>query len=304
MNAIRTATVCLAAGLLVGCQGKSKEPVAQAPQTPPIQAAESLRQSLVRANPGARVGMVAATYGNFAAVSDVPAGAVAEDATVQILDHNGEVVGYGLVRAVKDNSIHVLYQSDARRGPQVGDLIMPASDAGVPVAEEMPAAAPIAPADEQAAEPTRLPPRRGNVSAEAEAPAAAPTAAPADMPADAPADAAAPPAVTEEPQPAQPADEKHADDAAAQPAPETAEPAAEPAPETAQPDPAAAEPAPEEKPADAAPAETPADAPKEAATEEKPAEGDKAPEAEKVPEADRAPEADKAPEGDKPGQNK
>lgn len=160
MIAIRTAGVVVAAGLIVGCQQQNRpQPQAAAPEPAPIQAAEQLRQSLVRANPDARVGIVAATLGRFAAVRDVPAGNVAENATVQVLDPNGEVVGYGIVRAVKDDSIHVLYLDDARRGPSIGDLVMPASDAGVPMVEEMPAAGAIEPAPE-AVEPTRLPPRR------------------------------------------------------------------------------------------------------------------------------------------------
>jgi hypothetical protein len=170
MKAIRTAGVVVAAGLLVGCAQKREQPRVVAPEPQPIQAAEQLRQSLTRANPNARVGIVAATVGRFAAVRDVPAGAVAEDATVQILDANGEVVGYGMVRAVKNDTIHVLYQPDTRRGPQIGDLVMPATDAGVPV-QEMPAAAPMRPEPQQAAEPSRLPPRRAASPEQAPAPA-------------------------------------------------------------------------------------------------------------------------------------
>jgi len=184
MKAIRTAGVVVAAGLLVGCAQKRQQPQAAAPEAQPIQAAEQLRQSLTRANPNARVGIVAATLGRLAAVRDVPAGAVAEDAPVQILDANGDVVGYGLVRAVKNDTIHVLYQPDTRRGPQVGDLVMPAADAGTP-AEAMPAAAPVEAQPQQAAEPSRLPPRRSAPAArtpadQAPAPAATQTPAPTD----------------------------------------------------------------------------------------------------------------------------
>ena len=292
MNAIRKAGLFLAAGLLVGCQNKKQEPVARKPEPPTIQASESLRQSLVRANPGARVGIVAATYESFAAVNDVPAGTVPENASVQILDASGDVIGYGLVRAVKDNAIHVLYQSDTRRGPQVGDLIMPASDAGLPAAEEMPAAAPIAPAgepavEEQATEPTRLPPRRG----------AAPVEAPAD--ATPPADATARPAPPEEAAPV-----------VTEPAPAVTEPAppADAAkPETAEPEAPAAEPAPKEAPADApkdaatdAPKDAAADAPKDAAAD---APKDAGAADEKAADEKPADEG-KAPESDKPDQNK
>ena len=217
MIAIRTAGVVVAAGLIVGCQQNRPQQQAAAPEPAPIQAAEQLRQELVRANPDARVGIVAATVGRFAAVREVPAGNVAENATVQVLDPNGEVVGYGIVRAVKDDSIHVLYLDDARRGPAIGDLVMPASDAGAPVDEEMPAAGAIEPAQE-AAEPTRLPPRRPGAGA----------------PADTQAPAADDPAMQQQPA-AQPR----------QPAAQPQQPAGEPAPslqEEAQP--GAFEPAP------------------------------------------------------------
>jgi hypothetical protein len=254
-----------------------------------MQAAESLKQSLVRANPDARVGIVAATLGRFAAVRDVPAGNVAEGATVQILDTNGSVIGYGLVRAVKNDSIHVLYQGDTVRGPMVGDLVMPATDAGVPV-EEMPAGAPMEPAAE-VTEPSNLPPRRAATEAPAEAPAeAAPTEpAPAEPAPAQPTPAQPAPTLKEE---AQPGDFKPSqpDNKAALPpvdgASDAAAPAAEPAAEPAkEPSPgdtndtaseagkAPAEPAPQEKPAEE-PAPAP-DAPKEGAG----AADEKAPEA-------------------------
>jgi len=215
MNAIRTAGVVVAAGLLVGCAQKKQPPQAAAPAQQPIQASEQLRQSLVRANPNARVGIVAATVGRFAAVRDVPAGAVAEDATVQILDASGEVIGYGMVRAVKNDTIHVLYQPDTRRGPQVGDLVMPATDAGAPV-DVMPAGAPMQPEPRQAAEPSRLPPRRTEAPAETPADAQAPAARDAAAPQPPAAHPQQPaPSLKEETQPgdfkpAQPATDKAA----------------------------------------------------------------------------------------------
>jgi hypothetical protein len=307
MISMRKAGVVVAAGLLVGCAGNKKQPPrAAAPEPQPMQAAEQLRSSLVRANPNARVGIVAATVGRFAAVRDVPAGAVAEDATVQILDAGGEVIGYGLVRAVKNDTIHVLYQGDTRRGPQVGDLVMPASDAGVPV-EEMPAGAPMQRGDQQAAEPSRLPPRRGQAPAEA---------MPADATAPAAQDAAQQPAAQpaaapkEEAQPAPGATEP-AKEPAAEPAKEPAaepakEPAAEPAKEPAKPtEPSpgdtngtAAEPAAKDKSAEKAADKAPApEAAKDGA-----AAGDAAP----APADDKAADkgADKAAEGEKPGLNK
>jgi hypothetical protein len=291
MIAIRTAGVCLAAGLIVGCQHKQPQARVVKPEAPSMQASETLRQSLVRANPNARVGIVSATYDRYASVADVPAGTVPEDSSVQILDGRGDVIGYGIVRAVKNNAIHVLYQSDARRGPQVGDLIMPASDAGAPAPEVMPAGASQQPADaspadaQPAAPTTHLPPRRSATPAEtpAAAPAAAPEAAPTAVqpPAnDTAAPAAAPataqpqepaPATKVEPQP----DAKPADAPDAKPAVEPAPKADASAPAEAPKD-AAAEPAPK---ADAgAPA---ADAPKDAAAEQKaaepkPADSDKA----------------------------
>src|SRR6059058_1097068 len=74
-----TAGVVVAAGLLVGCQAKKAPPPVAKPQPQPIQASESLKQSLTRANPNARIGIVAATLGRFAAVRDVPAGNIGED---------------------------------------------------------------------------------------------------------------------------------------------------------------------------------------------------------------------------------
>lgn len=287
MIAIRKAGLCVAAGvaagLLVGCQGKRQEPAARAPEPPSMQAAESLRRDIVRANPDARVGIVAATFENFAAVSDVPAGTVPENASVQILDPNGEVVGYGLVRAVKDNAIHVLYQSDARRGPQVGDLVMPASDAGLPVAEEMPAAAPIAPgadqpaAEEQPAEPSRLPPRR---SAETNLDQPEPAQPPVD------------------PAPERPAQPEQTPPAATDPAPEatdTAQSGADaPAATDAAPDAPAAEPA------------APGAAPEQPAPEQPAAEKPAAeqPAAEQPAAEQPADDAGKSPEAEKPDQNK
>jgi len=303
MKAIRTAGVVVAAGLLVGCAQKRQQPQAAAPEAQPIQAAEQLRQSLTRANPNARIGIVAATVGRFAAVRDVPAGAVAEDATVQILDAGGEVVGYGLVRAVKNDTIHVLYQSDTRRGPQVGDLVMPASDAGVPV-EEMPAGAPMRRGDQQAAEPSRLPPRRGQAPAEA---APTDTTAPAPAAQDTAQQPVAPP---QEPAPAGKATVPPADagNNAAEPAKEPApEPAKDPA-KPAEPSPGdtngtAAEPAAKDKPADA-----PARDAEKAPAPEKAADKAPAPEAAKDGDAAPAPAADKgaekAAEGEKPDLNK
>ena len=285
MIAIRTAGVVVAAGLVFGCQSKREQPQVAAPEPAPMQAAESLRQSLVRANPDARVGIVAATVGRFAAVREVPAGNVAEGATVQILDPGGEVVGYGLVRAVKDDTIHVLYQGDTRRGPAVGDLVMPTSDAGMP-AEEMPASETMQPAAETT-EPSLLPPRRG---AATEAPT---DAAPAEAQPAPAANETAPqqpaPTVTEEAppadfQPAQPADDKPAMPPvegatdAAEPAPQPAgEPAAEPAPQPA------GEPSPGDTNGTAGgePAPTPQDAAGDAAKDAGPGAADgKAPEAE------------------------
>ena len=305
MNAIRTAGVCLAAGLLAGCAQKKEQPKVVAQEPAPMQAAESLRQNLQRANPDARVGIVAATVGNFAAVRDVPAGNVAENTTVQVLDPRGDVIGYGVVRAVKDNSIHVLYQPDARRGPQIGDLIMPASDAGVPV-EEMPAGAGIQAEEQQAAEPTRLPPRRNAAPVEApaeaaaEAPVAAPTDAQPEAQPEAQPDAQPVPPVTQEAQPdfqpTQPNTGKaglppvDGADAAA-PAPDAA---AEPTTDNAAPAPDAAP-----APADNAGAPAP-DAAKEGS-------GEAAKEAEAARDAagEPAPEAEgKAPEAETPDQNK
>ena len=305
MNAIRTAGVCLAAGLLAGCAQKKEQPRVVKQEPAPIQAAESLRQTLVRANPDARVGIVAATVGNFAAVRDVPAGNVAENTTVQVLDPNGDVVGYGVVRAVRDNSIHVLYQPDARRGPQIGDLIMPASDAGVP-AQEMPAGAGMQPDEQQAAEPSRLPPRRNAapVEAPAEAPAEAPVAAPVEAQPEAQPDAQPVPPVTEDAQqdfkPTRPNTGKAGlppVDGAAAPAPDAA---AEPTTDNAAPAPAR----------DAgAPADAPADAPAPDAAKEGSGEAAKEAEATRDAAAEPAPapapEAEgKAPEAEKPDLNK
>jgi hypothetical protein len=297
MNAFGKAGLCLAAGLLVGCANKKPQPAARAPEAQTIQASETLRQSIQRANPNARVGIVAATYENFAAVNDVPAGTVPENASVQILDASGDVIGYGLVRAVKDNAIHVLYQSDARRGPLVGDLIMPASDAAAPVAEEMPAAAPISPAAQPAAaeerqpsdNATRLPPRR--------------SAAPSEPPADAavPTDATARPAQPQEPAPA--TNEPAPKDTAKPQDTVKPEDAAKPA-DTAQPEAPAAEPAAKDAPKDAA-----TDAPKDAGTTDAPkdagAETKKdAGAAEDKPAGDKPADQGKAPEADKADQNK
>ena len=324
MNAIRTAGVIVAAGLIAGCAQKREQPQAKAPQAAPVQAAESLRRSLVRANPNARVGIVAATLGQFAAVRDVPAGNVAEGATVQILDPGGEVVGYGLVRAVKEDRIHVLYQADARRGPAVGDLVMPASDAGMAV-EEMPAGETIQPAAE-ATEPSLLPPRRTAAQPDATSEAApADAAAPTDaqQPAAEPAQPA--PTVTEEAQPGDFQPTRPGNTRTTLPPVEGATDAAAPAPDApardaaqpAQPSPGdtnntASEAAPAEKPAEPAaepaekpaaePAPEPAEKPAEPAPEPaKEAAGDApAPEAAKDPGAGATEE--KAPET--PGLNK
>ena len=323
MIAIRTAGVIVAAGLVVGCQAKREQPRAASADGPPVQAAESLRQSLVRANPDARVGIVAATVGRFAAVRDVPAGNVAENATVQILDPAGEVVGYGLVRAVKDNTIHVLYLEDARRGPAVGDLVMPAADAGV-TAEEMPASETMQPAAESA-EPSLLPPRRGAAEAPAEAaPAEAPPADAQPMPAGNEVPPRQPaPSLNEEAQPGDfqptqpdnkatlPPVEGGAEAAQPAPAAEQPVPAAEqPAPAAEQPAPAAEQPAPE--PA-AEPAAEPAVEPAPKPAEPSPGDtnnsaGDAGPapkEPAGEPEKDPAPVDDKkAPAPEAPGLNK
>ena len=297
MNAIRTAGVVVAAGLLVGCQQKNDQARAAAREPASIQASESLRQSLVRANPDARVGIVAATVGRFAAVRDVPAGNVAEGASVQILDPAGEVVGYGLVRAVKDDTIHVLYQSDTRRGPSIGDLVMPATDAGVPM-EEMPAGAGMEPAAETT-EPSLLPPRRQAAQPDAAPAEAAPAeAVPAEQPVAQPQEPA--PSLKEEAQPGEFQPAPGGNKAALPPvegATDAAAPGAtEPAPEKA------AEPSPGDTnntAGEAAPSEKAADAPApDAAAQEAPA-----PEAAKEPAPAPAAE-EKAPEADKPGLNK
>lgn len=301
MIAIRTAGVVVAAGLLVGCQQK-REPVrGVAPQPQPMLAAESLKQSLVQSNPGARVGIVAATYGRLAAATDLQAENIGEGSAVQILDANGEVLGYGTVLAIKNGSVHVEYAGDTRRGPEVGDLVMPATDAGVPMAEEMPAGAPMQPAE--ATEPSLLPPRRAVAPADEPAPADA--LAPADAPADAqpavtePVAPAAALVVTEEAtpefQPAPGADKPvlpPVDEGAAEPAPE----AAQPAPDAVEPTPDAVQPAPDAAAAEPSPGDTNDSAGGDAKAPESPAPQGAADEPQ--------PDQGKAPEAETPGLNK
>jgi hypothetical protein len=253
MIAIRTAGICLAAGLLVGCQTREQpRPVEAGPA--PIQAAESLRAALMRANPDAQVGIVAAALpdAQLVAVREVPADQFQVGSTVQFVDVDRNPVGMGTVVMIKNDTLHVRYDMEGSRAPQIGDLALrvaqgapdtganaaafdAAAAEGTPAAESTPAAAPME------AEPTRLPPRRG--------------AAPATSP-----EAPARPAAQPEAQPAQP--EVQPEAAPADAAPAEAAPA-EAAPAEAAPAEAAATPvdapvdAPAEKAADAPQAEKP-----------------------------------------------
>jgi hypothetical protein len=202
MIAIRTAGICLAAGLLVGCQTR-EQPRAVEPGPAPIQAAESLRATLMRANPDAQVGIVAAALpdAQLVAVREAPVDQFKVGSTVQFVDVDRNPVGMGTVVLIKNDTLHVRYDTEGSRAPRIGDLALRVADgatnAGANSAafdaaatDGAPAAAPME------AEPTHLPPRRSApASAQPEAqPAAQPEAQPAVQPEAAPAEAAAAPA--------------------------------------------------------------------------------------------------------------
>ena len=260
MNAIRTAGLCLAAGLLVGCQ--SKQPTRAPERAPaPIQAAESLRASIMRADPEAQVGIVAAALpdAQLVAVRDVPADQMQVGSLVQFVDVDRNAVGTGTVVMIKNGALHVRYDGDGTRPPQVGDLalrvnggamnagsssrLMDAAEAEA--ASDAAATDTAAPADASAPADAggthQPPPPRGGAAPSAPA---QPVIQPEAQPAAQPETPAAQPEVQPEAQPA------------AQPEAAPADAAAEPKPA----DDAAAAPS-DAAPSDAAPAEKPADAP-------------------------------------------
>ena len=228
MASIRTAGALLAAGLLLlpGCAKRGNDaPRAQQPSS--IVEAQRMRETLVRTDPTARVGIVAAALPDerLVAVTDVAADAFQQGDSVQFIDARGQVVGEGSVERVLNNVVHIRYAQGGGRAPTVADLAVrtgggmsppggsvtvgtdpgAAEPAGTPDAVTPDAGAPDVSTDAGAVDatpaprpgtrgPSRLPPRRptNQPPAGVETPAPDATAPDATAP-DAPApDATAP----------------------------------------------------------------------------------------------------------------
>ncbi len=218
------------AGLLSGCQNKSK------PTPPPLQPVptqenvESARQQLQRVNPNTEVGTVITVWHDLAAVTDVDVSKFNVGDPVSFLDGNLNDLTMGHVIKVVGTVLQVQFDPPGagHREPMKGDLaismtapfVRPTRPAG-----ETPAAPPEpSPAPGPATAPT-TPPETPATTPAPETPATAPTTAPApETPASAPATEPAAPAT----EPAAPATAPTTDAAPAT-APTTD---AAPAPET------------------------------------------------------------------------
>ena len=125
MALIRTAGALLAAGLLLlpGCAKRGNDaPRARQPSS--IAEAQRMRETLVRTDPTARVGIVAAALPDerLVAVTDVQADAFQKGDSVQFIDARGQVVGEGSVERVVNNVVHIRYAAGGGRAPTVADL--------------------------------------------------------------------------------------------------------------------------------------------------------------------------------------
>lgn len=126
------AAAVLAAGLMSaqGCQGR-KQTAPQARPQPSMEAAQQMRETLLRADPSARIGIVAAALPDVQLVSvrEVPAEEFGQGDGVEFLDANGEPLGTGTVERVVEDAVHVRYAAGGARVPTVGDLAIRAVSA-------------------------------------------------------------------------------------------------------------------------------------------------------------------------------
>jgi hypothetical protein len=105
-----------------GCADKSKSPGVKLPP-PSAQDAAAVRERFLRANPQARVGIVAAVAPrtNLAAVGDVPLQDFAIGDVVTFIDAEEHPFNTGTVVNASSQYLHVRYETD-RRAPRVGEL--------------------------------------------------------------------------------------------------------------------------------------------------------------------------------------
>lgn len=261
------------AGLVVGCQTKEPEP---APPDPVAvqQAALSMRQTLMEADPNAKIGMVVTVLPDqpWLSAGNLPVEDFQNGDWVTVFTPEGQVLAVGEVRNIQGQGLHVRYNASqgAPRGPMKGDLVLKGNEAGSrprlqlpPMTDpgmatdgqgvNVPPEAALEPAGETGGAVTAQPgvtvqemPTETTPTTEAPATEAPATETPAtEAPAtETPAAIEAP--ATETPAPETPAPET--------PAPETPAPAETPAAET----PSAIEAPAAEQPAPEAPIETPA----------------------------------------------
>jgi hypothetical protein len=105
-----------------GCANKSKSQGAKLPP-PSAQDAAAVRERFLRANPQARVGIVAAVAPktHLAAVGDVPLQDFAIGDVVTFIDAEEHPFNTGTVVNASSQYLHVQYETD-RRAPRVGEL--------------------------------------------------------------------------------------------------------------------------------------------------------------------------------------
>src|SRR5215218_8819212 len=124
MASIRTAGAVLAAGLLLlpGCA--KRQPAPQAAAGSSIGAAEHMRDTLLRADPNARIGIVYAVEApaQLVGVRNTNVAGFQPGDFVQFLDATGNVVGDGTVVRQKNDAVHIQYNTGGSRVPAVGDL--------------------------------------------------------------------------------------------------------------------------------------------------------------------------------------
>jgi hypothetical protein len=124
MASIRTAGAVLAAGLflLPGCA--KRQPAPQAGPSSSIAGAERMRDTLKRADPSARIGIVYAVEApaQLVGVRNTNVADFQPGDFVQFLDTTGNVVGDGTVVRQKNDAVHIQYNTGGTRAPVVGDL--------------------------------------------------------------------------------------------------------------------------------------------------------------------------------------
>ena len=121
-------------------------PAARHPGRPADDTADqfsALRDSILKNRPASLVGQVVITYGNLAAVKDIPLSEIKTGQTISFTDFNGAPVGNGTVLRSEDNLLTVRFESTGPRGVQKGDAAIAFRDGDRPATQ--PATQPVAP---------------------------------------------------------------------------------------------------------------------------------------------------------------